>query len=236
MRKIRKIKQPLSVIRLSRWEDVSELLVYFYLFLFPIRSEASIQEVITYYSLTVILFMSLVWSRRYPNYLEEEMILCPLSKMDRRNFLMSQYWRKVLGNSALFIIGASILLGLNFIHLVGFFMLLVFCILWNLVNHLYVDTSALNKEQGHLAQVLRGHMVWQAVNEACFIIIWNVLSIIAMDDTLEKWEINLGIGLIGILFLLSIKLIKKYGKALFEYGISGESVYFNKAAKKENIR
>ena len=110
MRKIRKIKQPLSVIRLSRWEDVSELLVYFYLFLFPIRSEASIQEVITYYSLTVILFMSLVWSRRYPNYLEEEMILCPLSKMDRRNFLMSQYWRKVLGNSALFIIGASILL------------------------------------------------------------------------------------------------------------------------------
>ena len=59
MSQIRKIKQSLSVMRLGRWEGVNEILIYLELFLFPIWSEESIQEVITYCSLTVILFISL---------------------------------------------------------------------------------------------------------------------------------------------------------------------------------
>ena len=226
--KIRKGHMPLKQLSLREHGKLSNYFSFVYLLIMPaIWYDESLKAIGACYSLGIVMLISLVVSRLYPNCLTKEMLLCPLSQSERKYYLIRHYWNKVLANIALYIIVGSILLWYQMIHLKGFLVLGIHCILWSLTNHIYVDTTALEKSNTNRGKRSKNCMAWQVTTEIIGIFCWLIDFGYAIDDHNTTFdEVIVAIEIV-VQLLLSIKVIKRYGRILFEYGANGEYKYWD---------
>ncbi len=110
----------------------------------------------------IILIFNMIWiiisSEKYPNSLNKELILCPMSIEERKYYLYRHYGSKIMGNMlVLFVLLCVALIG-GWINKSGMFFLLMSQLWMNLTTHLHIRVKDTQKEQLEESYGLKGYM------------------------------------------------------------------------------
>lgn len=174
------------------------------------------KETLIYNSLVLLILVSFILSRLYPNYLSKEMLLMPLSKKDQVRCVKRHYWYKVIGNSSIQIIAYALTYYWDMLTLEGFLVATLFSVLWNLVIQLYYDTTLFEKSKLEKHKVFKGCMMWQIITLIVDAVLLMMLFTTVLDhslSTFDQYVISIGLG---IQFLLTWKMLKSYYHPILE--------------------
>lgn len=229
------MKRPLRRLKANEGPGKPNSFFYIYLLIIPsLYFKDLLEGIVLYYSLAVIVISGMIVSRVYPNCLTVEEFLSPLSKKEKKHYLIRQYQIKTWGHIVAYDIVLMLFVYLERLSIEGAILLGIQFILWSVISHLYIDTTECEKVEKDSEIRLQGYMIWQNVFQIISIVWWLlVLLSVIENDFYSKTDYILALIWLGIQGLLALKIVKRYAKALFEVGANYELMYVEGKDKKE---
>lgn len=143
----------------------SSWFIYLYVMIIPANLfdyTDKISRAVTYYGILFPLMIGLLLSRMYPNGLNKTMFLCPLEKEERKRYLVSAYWLRVIVPTFLFMLIGAILVGTHNISMKSYLIIYVSETMYFIASNLYLE-AAYQKPDYEKKHNLSGYTSWQIV-------------------------------------------------------------------------
>ena len=206
------------------------LYMYFIVFLNLITRSDHINQLIPDYILVANMVWIFVSSKNYPNCLNKELFLCPMTKEEQKYYLVRHYRKKIMCNMGIYIGCSSIFVAIGWMNLSGMFALMLSQFLLNITSHIHVDTSAIEKKYNSEAYGLKNYEGSRIGLILISILAWAVIRFYAIYGSKI-----LGIAMImalSVQVLASFYFLKRYSKPIFEYATNSEMIYLQQVDKK----
>ncbi|MFA9464492.1 MAG: hypothetical protein ACERKN_09405 [Velocimicrobium sp.] len=189
--------------------------VYLYLLIVPANLFGFMDKpshVAVYYGILFPLMLGLLLSRMYPNRLSKTMFLCPMKKEERKRYIVSAYWIRVLIPIALFALIGLILVGVYQISVESYVFLLASEALFIIGTNLYIEAK------------ISGYTFWQMMVQLYGLIF--IVSCIGytsdLGTPLKTWEFLIFFVLLLLQGAATTKLVVSYWRTVLEVALDYE--------------
>ncbi len=200
--------------------------IYLYLMIVPVNLfdyADKISEVMTYYGILFPIMIGLLLSRMYSNGINKTMFLCPLEKEERKRYLVSAYWLRVIVPTFLFILIGTVLVGTHNISMKSFLILVVSETMYFIASNLYLE-AAYQKPDYEKKHNLSGYTFWQIVAQIFGLFFMVVCISFAGDLNVPFQSMNFAIifFLLVVQFAITIKVVLGYWEKVMRIAIDYE--------------
>ena len=205
------------------------LCIYFFIW---IGSDLKhLDEMIPFYILIIIIAWSYGSSTTHPNCLNKEIFLCPMTKEEQKKYLLRHYWSKIAKNMVVATVFSGVLVVVKWMSFPGFLCLMSSQFLINVVAHLHLEISTVEKKYSSKAfEQLKDYGIARGIVWIIGIVSWFVTLQYATEG---KWLLRNGmIVALSIQLMASLAFIKAYRKPLFRCAMDSELIYLYENDKK----